>query len=58
MLGKYEEAIHNYSIAISVEANLASVAVLKRGIAYIELKSYENALDDFDNVIISKPSFY
>lgn len=52
MLGKYEEAVQNYSIAISTEANLASVALLKRGIAFIELKAYENALDDFDQVVL------
>lgn len=55
MLGEYDEAINCYSEAMSKEISVLNVALLKRAIAYIELKNYDEALDDLQALISNDP---
>lgn len=51
MLTEYNEAVECYSKAIEVNPPLARIALLKRALAYTELKRYDEATQDLDEVI-------
>ena len=56
MLSEYEEAIGCYTEAMSKEIGVLNVALLKRAIAFIELKSYDDALEDLQNLLDNDPT--
>lgn len=55
MLSNYDEAINCYSEAMTKEINIMNVGLLKRAIAFIEIKHYEDALDDLQALIANDP---
>jgi len=54
-VGKYNEAIVEYNIAIKLNANHGS-AYYKRGFAYGQIAEYEKAIVDYDKAIELDPS--
>ncbi len=50
MMGEYNEAVYAYSQASKTQEALIPVALLKRAIAFTELKRYDEALSDLKTV--------
>lgn len=49
-LGKYNEAIKDYTMALQIDPK-SIIAHNYRGLIYSKLKKYEEAIKDFDKVI-------
>jgi hypothetical protein len=50
MLSEYSEAVDSYTEASVSQKSLSKIAILKRALALIELKRYQEALLDLDSV--------
>lgn len=55
LLGQYEEAVSDFSIALKQEPEL-NRTLLSRGLAYGCLEQFSHALQDFDKVLAIKPN--
>ena len=55
-LGKLEQSIQDYDIAISLNSNYAKVYI-NRGAAYYNLRNYEQAIQDEDKAIQLNPKY-
>jgi tetratricopeptide (TPR) repeat protein len=54
-IGRYEDAIINYNLAIEIQSNFYQVLVNK-GSALVSLKRYEEAIDSYEQAIKIKPN--
>jgi S1-C subfamily serine protease/Flp pilus assembly protein TadD len=53
--GQYNQAIENFSIALSMETNPSHLTYINRGASFYELKQYDKAIADFKKVITLAP---
>lgn len=51
-MSKYEEAIEQYDLAINLQSSYSSSANFQKGIAYTNLKRFDEAIDSYKNAIV------
>jgi tetratricopeptide (TPR) repeat protein len=56
-MGKYELALKDYEIALSINSDLTEIYV-NRAITYSILKQYENAFKDYEKALFYEPNNY